>query len=383
MNTFEFSGSTKTLRQRLNEGRIPVQDGLRYAALLAEALRMVHESGRAHGGVAPDAIILAGNDLELLPAVPGALHITPYTAPEIAGELQIGDTRSDIFSFGAVVFEILTGRKAFDGDSESALAASLCGSPAPPSGSPAVDRLLAGCFAKDPVVRWQRMPKIQLELKLLIAAARRVGAPPAARVAFPTGAAAGVADTSLRIEMAHLEARLNAKLAVHEQAVAEMQHAVSEAVSALRSQVATLSVRFSAAQTHLAISGDAGPALEATAARLSSELRAEMQENIDHISRRIAYVEQGGVGTAVAPQEMARLETGLDTVRKQLHELHSDMAADFHEFELNLKAQSNAIDSARTAMAQTDELVERVVEALDSLQSSLMEQPEDHLMAMG
>lgn len=382
MNTFEFSASTKTLRQRLNEGRIPVPDGLQYAALLAEALRVIHDEGRAHGGVTPDAIILTASGLNLLPAIPGNTRVTPYTAPEVAGEQKPADARSDIFSFGAVVFEMLTGRKAFEGESEGALVASLCGAPAPPSGSAPLDRLLAGCFPKEPPQRWQRMQKIQLELKLLIAAARRGAVTPIAR-AHASSFASGVADTTQRIEMAQLEARLNARMAAHEQAMAEMQHAVSEAVSTMRSQLSTLSVRFSAAQSHVAVGADSGHALEGIAARIASELRAEAQESIDHLSRRIAYVEQGGVGPAAAPEELARLESGLDTVRRQLHELHTNMAADFHEFELNLKAQSSAIDSARTAMAQTDDLVERVVEALDSLQASLLEQSEDRLMAIG
>jgi hypothetical protein len=385
MNTFEFSGSTKTLRQRLNEGRIPVQEGLRYAALLTEALRAIHDEGRSHGSVTPESIALTSHGLDLLPAVPGIMRISPYTAPEVAGEQKPADARSDIFSFGAIVFEMLTGRKAFEGDSEAALRASLCGSPAPPSGSPAVDRLLAGCFAKDPAVRWQRMQKIQLELKLITAAARRVGAPALTRIPHSGSfaAVASVADTSMRVEMAQLEARLNAKLAAHEQAVADMQQAVSEAVSALRSQVSVLSLRVSSAQTQVSIAGDAAPAIEAAAHRIASQLHAEVQENIEHLSRRIAYVEQGGVGTAVAPEEIARVEAGLDGVRRQLSELHTNMAEDFHEFELNLKAQSSAIDSARTAMCQTDDLVERVVEALESLQTSLIEQSEDRLMAIG
>src|ERR1700683_1781646 len=127
MNTFEFSGSTKTLRQRLNEGRIPVQEGLRYAALLTEALRTIHDVGRFHGGVTPESIALTSHGLDLLPAVPGIMRTTPYTAPEVAGEQKPADARSDIFSFGAIVFEMLTGRKAFEGESEAALRASLCG----------------------------------------------------------------------------------------------------------------------------------------------------------------------------------------------------------------------------------------------------------------
>jgi hypothetical protein len=380
MNTFEFSSSTKTLRQRLSDGKVPVQDGLRYAALLAETLRALHESGRAHGGVTPEAIVLTSIGLDLLPPVSGPVRVTPYTAPEIAGEQKPADTRSDIFSFGAILFEILTGRKAFEGDSESALVTSLCASPAPPSGNPPVDRVLAGCLAKNPDDRWQLMQKIQLELKLLIASARRT-APPLTDGNRPAGPSpAAVAETSMRIEMAQLEARVNARLASYEQSMAQIQIAVSEAITGMRGQLSTISMRLSTAQTAVGISGEAGQAMESAAARLAGDLRSEMQEHIDHLSRRIAYVEQGGVGTTVAPEEISRVEAGLDRVRRDLRELHENMAADFHEFELNLKAQANAIESARTAMAQTDELVERVVEALDTLQSQIMVE-EDHMMA--
>jgi hypothetical protein len=98
---------------------------------------------------------------------------------------------------------MLTERKAFEGDTEAALVASLRGAPAPNSGNPAVDRLLAACFAKDPAARWQRIQKIQLELKLLIAGARHVGTPSTTRGSAPIAAAAS--DTELRAEIAQLE----------------------------------------------------------------------------------------------------------------------------------------------------------------------------------
>src|SRR5271170_7603751 len=72
MSPFELSGGAKTLRQRLNEGGISVQDALSYAALLAEALRAIHDDGRAHGAVTPDAIALTPAGLELLPPEPPA-----------------------------------------------------------------------------------------------------------------------------------------------------------------------------------------------------------------------------------------------------------------------------------------------------------------------
>jgi len=369
MNALEFPTTTKTLRQRLNEGRIPVPDGLRYAALLAEALRKMHEDGKAHGSITPDSIALTAAGLDLLPAVTGMIRVTPYAAPEVAAERKPADARSDVFSFGAVVFETLTGRRAFGGETESAIVASLCSSPAPSSGSPAVDRLLAGCLAKDPAARWPRIQKVQLELKLLTAAARRASHPPAA--ARP-GARS---ETVLRAEMEQFEARVNAKLQEHEQAVADIQRAAGEAVTTLRGQLSSLGAQLIAAQEQVGRSSDSGPAMEAAVERLASRL----EHSLESLSERVTFLEQNPAASAA---DFTRYETGLASVREQLSELHAHVAADMHEIELNLKAQSTAIDSARTAMAQTDDLVERVVEALESLQSTVLEQTEDNVMAL-
>jgi hypothetical protein len=362
MDTLEFPTTTKTLRQRLNEGRIPVQDGLRYAALLAEAMRKMHDDGRSHGSVTPDSIALTATGLDLLPPVPGVTRITPYTAPEVAAERKPADARSDIFSFGAVVLEMLTGRKAFDGETESAIVASLRGSPAPSSGSPAVDRLLVGCLAKDPAERWQRVQKVQLELKLLTAAARRANAPAAT-------SRSGASDAAFRAELAQFEARVTAKLQAHEQALADIQHAASEAVNTLRGQITSLGAQLAVAQKQVGRSSDPDPAIEAAADRIT----ARVQRSIDSLSERVARLEQNAGAPAT---DFTPYKNGLETLREQIAELHTHFVADMHEFELNLKAQSNAIDSARTAMAQTDDLVERVVEALESLQSTVLEQSE-------
>jgi uncharacterized membrane-anchored protein YhcB (DUF1043 family) len=364
MNTLEFPTTTKTLRQRLGEGRIPVQEGLRYAALLAEALRKLHDDGRAHGSVTPDAVALTADGLDLLPAVPG-IRVTAYTAPEVACDRKPADARSDIFSFGAVLFEVLTGRRAFEGETEAAMMESLCGAPAPPSGSPSVDRLLAGCLGKEPSTRWQRVQKVQLELKLLTAAARRASALPAA----------AVSDAAFREEMAKFEERVNAKLHAHEQAGVEIQRTTSEAVNSLRGQLNALGAQLSAAQEQVNRGMDIGPVIEAAGERIA----ANAQRGIETLAQRLAHLEQN---PHVPVEPFAEVENGLKNLRQQLTDLHQHVADDMHEFELNLKAQSSAIDSARTAMAQTDDLVERVVEALESLQSTVLEQSEDRVLAL-
>jgi chromosome segregation ATPase len=82
-----------------------------------------------------------------------------------------------------------------------------------------------------------------------------------------------------------------------------------------------------------------------------------------------------------AEARMARLEDGLEAARKHIATLHDSVAEDFLGFEQGLTSQATAIQSARTAMAQTDSLVERVVEALESLQSAVLEPHEERAVA--
>src|ERR1035437_2109558 len=73
----------RTLAQRLAQGTIPAPEARRYALILAEALRKIHDAGQVHGGVSPASIVLTGSGLELLPAANTTAAITAYTAPEL------------------------------------------------------------------------------------------------------------------------------------------------------------------------------------------------------------------------------------------------------------------------------------------------------------
>ena len=212
------SNDQRTLALRMTESRIPVPEALHYAMRLAAALRKLHDAGKAHGAITPSCIELTATGLDLIPSLGPSATVTPYTAPEVL-QGQPADARSDIFSFGALVFEMLTGRRAFDGDGQTELKLALCNSAPPPSGSPAVDRLVTSCVAKSPAARWQRMQKIIMELKLLTVAARRADAAPAAR---------GVSDTAMRSQIQQLEGRLTARLAAYEKNIATLQEAVRD-----------------------------------------------------------------------------------------------------------------------------------------------------------
>ncbi len=335
----------QTLAQRLAEGRLSVSDSLRYAMLLADALRRLHDEGHAHGALSPRCVVLKNGTLEL---APGSAGITPYTAPE-ALEGRPTDARSDVFSFGAILYEMLTGEHAFQGEGV-ALATALATAAAKPSGSPAVDRVLANCLAKDPAGRWPRMQKIIMELKLLTVAARRAETPAPQR-------RPDVADAALRGEMLQMEERMTARLEAHGKSMAEVQGAAVNLIEAVRGEVAALEAKLAAAQDH---AGRLDHSVEA----LEGQVTARFVPGLEAAGERVAKVERD-----------------TETLRTSFAKFEKDVALDLHGLETAIGVQDAAVQSARTAMAQTDDLVERVVEALESLQSAVLEQSEEHAAA--
>jgi hypothetical protein len=340
----------KTLAQRLGEGRLPVADALRYAVQLAGELRKVHDGGGVCGTVTPSNLALSAAGLELLPAPEGSARaITPYTAPEVV-QGRPADARSDIFGFGAILFEMFTGRQAFDGETRTALANNLAKAPTPASGSPAVDRLLRKCLAKNPEMRSPRMQKIIMELKLLGVAVRRpgpdLGVQPAPEPAADFEAA--------RPEMLHLESRLAARLQLHEKTIAEMHRSANEAVSSLRLKVAAMTGELASRRTN---------PLDSTGRGLDDAASGEILSRIDQ-------------GFEALNARVEQIERTVEEMRRHVSRFEHNIAADLVDIEQNLKAQVSSIESARTAMSQTDDLVERVVEALESLQTTVLDHEE-------
>ena len=93
-----------------------------------------------------------------------------YMAPEQIDGHEV-DARSDLFSFGAVVYEMLTGKRAFDGDSATSIRAAILEREPPPVSSlqplvpPALDDIVRRCLAKDPSERWQTAGDVLRDLK--------------------------------------------------------------------------------------------------------------------------------------------------------------------------------------------------------------------------
>jgi Tol biopolymer transport system component/predicted Ser/Thr protein kinase len=199
----------ETLARQLEKGALPLVQVLKYGVEIADALDKAHRQGIIHRDLKPGNIMITKSGAKLLDfglakaAVPLATGMTltaavtrttPVTQPgTIVGTFQYMspeqiegkelDSRSDIFSFGAVLYEMLTGERAFQGKSQLSVASAILEKePAPistikPLTPPALDRAIRRCLAKDPEDRWQTARDLLLELKWIAEAGSQVGVP--------------------------------------------------------------------------------------------------------------------------------------------------------------------------------------------------------------
>jgi Tol biopolymer transport system component len=167
-----------TLADRLERGPLSPAETARYGRDMAAALAAAHGKQIVHRDLKPANVMLTRSGVKLLdfglaaPAFPAAPAATatdagritmpamvmgtlPYMAPEQV-EGRATDHRTDIFALGAVLHEMVTGRRAFAGDTSASLASAILTSdPAPLAASSALDRIVRGCLEKDPERRWQ------------------------------------------------------------------------------------------------------------------------------------------------------------------------------------------------------------------------------------
>jgi serine/threonine-protein kinase len=164
------------LEGRQLNGPLPLDKALRYAGQIADALDDAHSKGITHRDLKPSNILVIKTSVKLLDfglakiqrpvsqseetvtealtaagAIVGTLN---YMSPE---QLQgkDADARSDIFSFGLVLYEIVTGKRAFEGASPAGVIAAILERPAPTVEPGHLNRVIATCLAKDPAERFQ------------------------------------------------------------------------------------------------------------------------------------------------------------------------------------------------------------------------------------
>jgi Tol biopolymer transport system component len=222
----------QTLAQKLMVGPLSIDAALAYAMQIADALDKAHRAGIVHRDLKPANVmitksgaklldfglartaapVVATSGLSMLPTTPPGLTAQgtilgtfQYMAPEQIEGLD-ADARTDIFAFGSLLFEMLTGRTAFEGKTRAALLGAILKDEPPrlsalvPGAPPALDRVIATCLAKDADDRYQTARDLLRDLKWAAspdaasqAAATRVpAAPTSSRLAWSITAIAAL-----------------------------------------------------------------------------------------------------------------------------------------------------------------------------------------------
>lgn len=200
----------ETLAERISRGPLPLDQVLRYGIEIADALEKAHRQGITHRDLKPGNVILTKAGAKLLDfglaryrplidermvsftALPTEkrpltaegtiLGTVQYMAPEQL-EGKDADARADIFSLGAMLYEMITGKRAFEGKSKASLIAAILEHEPPPPSSirsvtpPALDRVIKVALAKDPDERWQTAHDLKVELQWIAEAKADAAAP--------------------------------------------------------------------------------------------------------------------------------------------------------------------------------------------------------------
>jgi len=189
-----------SLAARIERGPLPLSDILRYGAEIAEALDRAHRAGVVHRDLKPANVMITKSGAKLLdfglakssshgvviPSMDAASNLPTqqlaltsqgtilgtfqYMAPEQL-EGQEADPRTDIFALGEVLYEMATGKCAFEGKTKTSLIAAIVGAdPKPiselrPLTPPALDHVITKCLSKDPDHRWQSAHDVAEELR--------------------------------------------------------------------------------------------------------------------------------------------------------------------------------------------------------------------------
>jgi eukaryotic-like serine/threonine-protein kinase len=198
----------EALAKRLKKGALPLEQVLKYGMQIADALDKAHRSGVVHRDLKPSNIMLTATGAKLLdfglakPAAPLSSGVTltaatqnspmteqgtivgtfPYMSPEQIEGKEV-DRRSDIFSVGAVLYEMLTGKRAFEGKGQLSVASAILEKePVPissvkPMTPPALDHAIRRSLVKEVDKRWQSAADLAAELQWIAEGGSQGGAP--------------------------------------------------------------------------------------------------------------------------------------------------------------------------------------------------------------
>jgi serine/threonine-protein kinase len=190
----------ETLEQRLKKGAVPLDEALKFAIQIADALSVAHRQGIVHRDLKPGNVMLTKGGAKLLDfglaktsgagATAAGLSMLPTTRASLTAQGTIlgtfqymapeqleghdADARSDIFAFGALIYELVSGRKAFEGRSHASLMAAILEHQPPaltslqPLAPSSLDHIVAKCLEKNPDDRWQSARDIATELRWLL-----------------------------------------------------------------------------------------------------------------------------------------------------------------------------------------------------------------------
>jgi Tol biopolymer transport system component len=213
----------ESLAQRLARGPLPLEQALRVAVEIADALDAAHRRGLVHRDLKPGNVVLARGGAKLVdfglakpratlaPRASGSTAPAPITSKgTIVGTLQYmapeqlagdeADARSDLFAFGCVLHEMVTGKRAFEGASQAEVIAAIVEREPPPLSSlapaapPLLEHVVRTCLAKDREQRWSSAGDVRRQLAWLAGGTGTMAARPApaarpSRRALPVGAA--------------------------------------------------------------------------------------------------------------------------------------------------------------------------------------------------
>ena len=225
----------ETLADRIARGPLPIADVLRYGVQIAEALGKAHRMGIVHRDLKPANIMITKAGAKLLDFglaksaasvvnVDGAtqqkgltqegtiLGTFQYMAPEQL-EGQEADARTDIFAFGAVLYEMATGQRAFEGKTRTSLIAQIVSAePKPlhdlqPLTPPAFEHIVSRCLRKDPDERWQSAQDIAEDLRFAASAVPTAAALPPRTAWWPWAVAAAISLAAVAAVLFVLKSR--------------------------------------------------------------------------------------------------------------------------------------------------------------------------------